>query len=121
MRRSPTDLPASRLWQRQRQLISSLKIPADALPGSLALAHRRCGKPSCHCADGEGHAYWSLTFMVAGKKRVESIPEPWIDAVRQRVESGRDFKEALAELWVLNAEQFVRERKQQRRQKRAAR
>ena len=121
MRRSPTDLPANRLRQRQRQLVSSLKIPADALPGSLALAYRRCGKPSCHCADGEGHAYWSLTFMVQGKKRVESVPEPWIEAVRQRVESGRHFKEALAELFVLNAEQLVRERKQQRRQKRTAR
>ena len=85
------------------------------------MAHRRCGKPSCHCADGEGHAYWSLTFMVQGKKRVESVPEAWIDAVRQRVESGRDFKEALAELFVLNAEQFVRERKQKRCQKRTAR
>jgi hypothetical protein len=59
--------------------------------------------------------------MVQGKKRVESVPEPWIEAVRQRVESGRYFKEALAELFVLNAEQLVRERKQQRRQKRTAR
>ena len=46
---------------------------------------------------------------------------PWIEPVRQRVESGRHFKEALAELFVLNAEQLVRERKQQRRQKRTAR
>ena len=59
--------------------------------------------------------------MVQGKKRVESVPEPWIEAVRARVESGRHFKEALAELFVLNAEQLVRERKQQRRQKRTAR
>jgi hypothetical protein len=59
--------------------------------------------------------------MVQGKKRVESVPEPWIETVRQRVESGRHFKEALAELFVLNAEQLVRQRKQQRRQKRTAR
>ena len=49
----------------------------------------------------------------SGKKRVESIPEPWVDTVRQRVDQGRQFKEALAELFVLNAELLVRERKQQ--------
>jgi hypothetical protein len=26
----------------------------DALPGSLALTHSRCGKPTCRCARGEG-------------------------------------------------------------------
>ena len=25
---------------------------------------------------------WSLTFMVGGKKRVERIPEEWVDQIR---------------------------------------
>jgi hypothetical protein len=58
---------------------------------------------------------WSLTFMVQGKKRVEQIPSPWVDGVRQRVDLGREFKEAVAELLVLNAELLVLERKQQPR------
>lgn len=107
--------PAIRLRRRKRRLLSRLLLPPDALPGSLALTHRRCGKPSCHCADGQGHPSWSLTFMVHGKKRVEHVPQPWLDAVRQRVDDARQFKEALAELFVLNAELFVLERKQQPR------
>jgi PAS domain S-box-containing protein len=99
-RPSPPTPPASLLRRRKRQLVSRLKIPPDALPGSLALTHRRCGKPSCHCADALGHPLWSLTFMVQGKKRVEHIPQQWADAVRQRVDRGREFKEAWAE--VLN-------------------
>jgi hypothetical protein len=55
--------------------------------------------------------------MVQGKKRVEHIPQPWVDAVRQRVHHGREFKEALAEVLVLNAELLVLERKQQPRKK----
>jgi hypothetical protein len=117
MRSLPAGPPANRLRQRKRQLLSRLKLPPDALPGSLALTHRRCGKPSCHCADGQGHPLWSLTFMVQGKKRVEHIPQPWVDAVRQRVHYGREFKEALAEVLVLNAELLVLERKQQPRKK----
>jgi hypothetical protein len=112
---SPTDPSASGLRRRKRQIVSHLELPPDALPGSLALTHRRCGKPSCHCADGQGHPLWSLTFMVQGKKRVENIPQPWVETVRQRVDQGRQFREALAELFVLNAELLVLERKQQRK------
>ena len=55
--------------------------------------------------------------MVQGKKRVEHVPQQWVDAVRQRVDHGRQFKEALAELFVLNAELLVLERKQQQKKK----
>ena len=115
MRPSPSALPANRLRQRKRQLVSHLKIPPDALPGSLALTHRR-GKPSCHCADALGHPLWSLTFMVQGKKRVEHIPQQWVDAVRQRVDHGREFKETWAEVLALNVEILVLERKRPPRQ-----
>jgi hypothetical protein len=61
--------------------------------------------------------------MVQGKKRVENIPQAWVEAVRQRVDQGRQFKEALAELFVLNTELLVLDRKLQpskNRQKRTA-
>lgn len=95
--------------------MQGLKIPKDALPGSLALTHSRCGKPGCHCAQGPGHPGWSLTFMVDGKKRVERIPESWVGEVRRRVEEGREFKDALAEVLVANAELLALARRQRRR------
>jgi hypothetical protein len=66
---------AARLRQRKHAVLRRFQIPPDALPGSLALTHRRCGTPTCRCAKGEGHPLWSLTFMVDGKKRVERIPD----------------------------------------------
>ena len=114
MRIEPKGPQAARLRQRKRQLLARLRIPPDALPGSLALTHRRCGKPSCHCAAGQGHPVWSLTYMVQGKKRVERIPQDWVDWVRPRVDRSRKFKEALAEVFALNAELLVVERRQQR-------
>lgn len=106
---------ASRLRRRACLLLARFQVPNDALPGSLALSHRRCGKPSCHCADGEGHPLWTLTFMSASHKRVESIPADWIDTIRPRAEAGRRFKEAAAELLLINAELLVLARKQRRR------
>jgi hypothetical protein len=114
---TPTRPEAAALKRRKRALLAHLrKIPRDALPGSLALTHRRCGKSSCHCAKGAGHPFYSLTFMVDGKKHVESIPLEWIDAVRPAVDSGRSFKEAVAELFVINAQLLVLSRRLRRRQ-----
>jgi len=112
---SPGGAEASRLRRRGRRLIARFRVPDDALPGSLALSRRRCGKPSCHCADGDGHPLWTLTFMAGGKKRVETIPTEWLDAIRARVQAGRRFKEAAAELLLINAELLVLARHQRPR------
>src|SRR5215469_13338104 len=67
---------ASRLRQRKFELLRRFQIPNDALPGSLSLSHLRCGKSTCHCAEGRGHEVWSLTFMVQGKNRSSTSPKP---------------------------------------------
>jgi len=105
---------ASRLRRRARHLMARLHLPDDALPGSLAVSHRRCGKPSCHCAKGDGHPFATLTFMVAGKKRVETIPADWLDRIRPRVDAGRKFKTITAELLAINAQLLVLARQQRR-------
>jgi hypothetical protein len=111
----PIGPEAASLKRRKRVLLARLRIPPDALPGSLVLTHRRCGKPSCHCAKGNGHSFCSLTFMAAGKKRVESIPAEWFDSVRPAVDAGRKFKDTLAELFTINAQLLVLARQQRRR------
>ena len=52
--------------------------------------------------------------MVQGEKHVERIPEGWVEVVRQRVDMGRNFKEAVAELFAANAQLLVLERNQSR-------
>lgn len=103
---------AARLRQRKYALLRRGQIPPDALPGSLALTHRRCGTPTCHCAQGEGHPLWSLTFMVHGKKRVERIPDEWVEQIRPLVEQGREFKDAVAEVFAANAQLLALRRRQ---------
>ena len=111
----PTGPDATRLHRRKRVLLARLRIPADALPGSLSLTHRRCGKATCHCAEGPGHPLCLLTFMIDGKKRVESIPADWIETVRPAVEAGRAFKDTVAELFAINAQLLVLGRNQRSR------
>ncbi len=58
--------------------------------------------------------------MTGGKKRVETIPADWIDAIGPRVEAGRRFKDATAQLLVINAELMVLARNQRPRSSRRA-
>lgn len=113
MKVEPKGPEAARLRQRKFRLLRQFQFPEGLLPGSLCLTHRRCGKPTCHCASGEGHPIWFLGFMAQGKHRVERIPNEWVDDVRRRVNAGREFQDALREVLTANAELLVLWRKQQ--------
>ena len=113
MKIAPKGSQAARLRQRKFELLRRFSIPVDLLPGSLALTHRRCGQPTCHCAtDKKGHPVWSLTFMAGGQKHVERIPTEWVEEVRRLVDAGREFKEAVAEVFAANAQLLALWRKQ---------
>ncbi len=109
---------ASRLRQRKHAVLRRFQLPgalAALLPGSLTLSHIRCGKPTCHCAQGDGHPNWTLTFMLNGARHVEHIPREWVEDIRQRVEAGRAFQDAVREVLAANAQLLMLARKQRRR------
>ncbi len=109
---------AARLRQRKFARLQGLRIPVEGLPGSLALTSVRCGKPTCHCAQGEGHPQWTLTFMVEGNKRVEHIPRAWVAEVQRHVDAGRQCKDALTEVFTINAQLLVLRKRQRPRPRR---
>jgi hypothetical protein len=57
-----------------------------------------------------------LTYMAEGRKHVEVIPAKWVEEARRRVEAGRGFKTALAEMLVANARLFALKRREKVRQ-----
>jgi hypothetical protein len=115
-KRPPKGDRAARLRQQKFAVLRRYQIAEDVvrdlLPGSLSETRRRCGKPTCHCATGEGHLSAYLTFMVDGRKRVERIPAAWVADVRRRVRAGREFKDAVTEVLAANAQLLVLERQQ---------
>ena len=112
----PTGPQAARLRQRKYDLLRRFHIPDDCLPGSLSLSHLRCGKPSCHCAKPRdpGHPIYHLTFMADGKKHTQHIPAEWVEDIRQRVTAGREFLDAVREVFAANAQLLVLARKQRK-------
>jgi hypothetical protein len=66
--------------ERQRSLlVDQLSQLGDLRPGSVTGIVRRCGKPTCHCAqpDDPGHGpTLRLTYKVQGKTISEALPTP---------------------------------------------
>ena len=60
---------------------------------------------------------WSLTFMVDGKKRVERIPTAWVEELRSLVAEGREYKNAVAEVFAINAQLLALWRKQNQKKR----
>lgn len=112
MQKQPKGSQAARIRQRKFELVRRFQIPEDLLPGSLSLQYHRCGRPNCHCAEGEGHPKWSLTFMADGKKQVQYIPKHLVDEVQQKVAAGREYQDAVREVLASNAKLLVLARKQ---------
>jgi len=114
----PKGPAAARLHKKKFDRIRSIELPADGLPGSLVINYTKCGKPSCHCASGEGHPSWLLSYTFRGQRRLERIPKEWVDEVRRQVEQGRAFRDAVAEIFAANADLLVLARQQSRRKRR---
>ncbi len=67
------------LEQQRSLLATQLARLRDLRPGSVTGIVRRCGKPTCHCAqpDDPGHGpTLRLTYKVQGKTISEALPTP---------------------------------------------
>ena len=76
--------PLQELEQRRALLVAQLARLGDLRPGSVTGIVRRCGKPTCHCAQPHdpGHGpTLRLTYKVQGKSISEALPSP--DSVRK--------------------------------------
>lgn len=66
------------------------------LRGSLVTLRRRCGKPSCHCADGDQpHEAPALSYSDHGRTRVVMLAEADLAAVTAALERYRVAKAEL--------------------------
>ncbi len=111
--RQPFPLPAAhamshnlsslrqQLRELQQQLPSLLETflgREPLLPGSLYTLRRRCGKPTCHCAQGEPHASTVLSYRGQGRPQNITPPPEQIPAVQKLTDDYRQFRQARTQL-----------------------
>lgn len=108
---------ASVLRQRRYQLVRRFGVPEELVGGSLSQCRRRCGKPNCHCAEGSGHAQWSLTFSRGGVRRVEKVPAHWVADLEKAVLETQEYLDALREVMAINVELLGLARRDERQRR----
>ena len=68
------------------------------LRGTLSVRSRKCGKATCHCANGELHASLYLVQSHDGKPRQLCIPKSWEPRVRQAVNDYQQLQRLIEEV-----------------------
>jgi hypothetical protein len=95
------------LREKREQLTASLAQIGDLRPGFLTARFRKCGKPTCHCAQkgspGHGPSY-SLTHRVGGGKTVtQVIPQgPAVERAKAQIAEYRRFRNLVRELIAIS-------------------
>lgn len=99
------------LESRRSEVLSSISRLRDMRPGSIVRAVRRCGKPTCHCAqpDDRGHGpSLRLTYKRRGKTVTEALPDSLsVRKTEQEIAEFRHFRQLSEELVEVN-EQICR-------------
>jgi hypothetical protein len=89
-----------------RSRIVQLASGERFLHGSLSERTAKCGKPTCHCVQGEGHRSLYLVQSEAGKVRQICVPKAWQDPVREAVGVYQEIRRLLDEVSALEWKRF---------------
>ena len=101
---SKPGIRAKRLAESRKSLAADLPPFSEIVRGSLVTRYRRCGKPTCHCASGEGHGpahYLSVTLR-PGKTEQILLSEEMLPVARQYLDNYSRWWAALEKVSAVN-------------------
>jgi len=78
-----------------RKQQSSVLASDVLLRGSLITLKRKCGKPTCSCADGDMHTTPALSYSVKGKTRILTLRRSDVPAIKRAL---MNYRMAAADL-----------------------
>jgi hypothetical protein len=100
-----------KLLQRRQRLVAKLPPLEQVVRGSVLTRELRCGKPSCHCAEGPRHVatYLAVTFA-GGRTEQISLPAALVPQAREWVANYQAWWDAVEEISAVNRELLRRRR-----------
>ena len=85
--------------ERGKRLLKELAAVGPFLPASLAVTHKRCGRPSCRCArEGAVHPTAHVTWKESGVTKTLHVPQEVLEEVIQWVEAWKEVKRLIKEI-----------------------
>ena len=83
------------LRQRKARLLQSLKLPADLIHASFLERFLKCGRPNCHCRDGEKHGPFFYLSRCLAKRQMRTLLLKGEAQIRQAHRSVEAYQKAL--------------------------
>ena len=95
------------LRQRKARLLQLLRLPADAIHAFFLERFLTCGRPNCHCHQGEKHGPFFYLSRCLAKRQMRTLllkGEPQIRQARRSVEAYQKTLGSLDQLSEINWE-----------------
>ena len=89
------------LQSRRQALLKTMTGSERLIIGTVYDVLRRCGNPSCHCAEQPGHRQTLFIFARKGKRICKFIRQEDVDWVREAWKRYRAFKKDLRAIRTL--------------------
>jgi len=95
------EIPRARMSvaeRRARSRLTQLLSQRGVIRGTLLVRKRKCGKPNCRCAQGEGHESLFVVISEKGRARQFFVPKDWESRVRLWVQDYHRARELMEEV-----------------------
>jgi hypothetical protein len=101
------------LRRRRKTLLAKLPNLQSILRGSLIERYKRCGKPGCKCAHGQGHGpkHYLSVSKPEQRPQMDYVPQDSLEKVQDYLENYRKIKIILEELCEISRELLRRREK----------
>lgn len=99
------------LRQRKARLLQSLKPPPELIHASFLERFLKCGRPNCHCRQGDKHGPFFYLSRCLAKGRMRTLllkGDPQITQARQSVEAYKGVLQTMDQLSEINWELLQR-------------
>ena len=88
-----------KLHEERRRLLRRLTARGELAIGTVSVVHRKCGNPTCHCADGDGHPQVQFLFKDDdGRRRCKLVRKADEQRLLRAGERYADFRTDLRRL-----------------------
>lgn len=89
------------LWRRRKELLEILLEETPVLIGTVYDTLRKCGNPTCRCAERPTHRQTLLLFTKAGQRRCRFVRQEDAATLRQAAQRYRVWRKALRDFHTL--------------------
>jgi hypothetical protein len=98
--------PASALRKRRNALVRHLPPLRSILRGSLIERYKRCGKPGCKCAEGQGHGpkYYLSVSYPGQRPQMDYVPQESAGQAGEFLANFQRVREILEQICEINRE-----------------